>query len=175
MSDTHTTAAGRRFRQRWLPHPLLTAILTGFWILLINDFSMGGLVLGLTLGILIPLYTTHFWPSPPRVKNWPGAAGYFFLVLWDIVVANVQVAYWILFWKNEQLQPKFFTVPLDVRVPEAIATLAGTITMTPGTVSADLSADGRALLVHGLHVPDADAAVATIKARYEARLLEIFR
>jgi multicomponent K+:H+ antiporter subunit E len=159
---------------RWLPHPLLTLVLTGFWLLLLNDFSMGGLVLGLGLGILIPLYTTNFWPTPPRVKSYPRAFVYFFLVLGDIVVANVQVAYWILFWRNDQLQPRFFTVPLEVRTPEAIATLAGTITMTPGTVSSDLSADGRALLVHGLHVPDVDDAVRTIKTRYEARLLEIF-
>ena len=127
------TATKRGLRERWLPHPLLTAVLTGFFLLLLNRLSMGGLVLGLLLGILIPLYTTNFWPTPPRIKNWPAAAGYFFLVLWDIAVANVQVAYWILFWKNEQLQPKFFTVPLDIRVPEGIATLAGTITLTPTT------------------------------------------
>jgi len=159
---------------RWLPHPLLTLVLTGFWLLLLNDFSMGGLVLGLGLGILIPLYTTNFWPTPPRVKSYPRAFVYFFLVLGDIVVANVLVAYWILFWRNDQLQPRFFTVPLEVRTPEAIATLAGTITMTPGTVTSDLSADGRALLVHGLHVPDVDDTIHTIKTRYEARLLEIF-
>jgi multicomponent K+:H+ antiporter subunit E len=175
MSDSRiTTVDGSSFRQRWLPHPLLTATLAAFWILLLNGFSMGGLVLGLAMGILIPLYTTNFWPNPPRVKSWPAAASYFFLVLWDIIVANVQVAYWILFRRADQLQSTFFTVPLDIRVPEGIATLAGTITMTPGTVSADLSADGRALLVHGLHVPHPEDAVATIKSRYEARLLEIF-
>jgi multicomponent K+:H+ antiporter subunit E len=47
--------------------------------------------------------------------------------------------------------------------------------MTPGTLSAELSADGRALLVHGLHVPDPPALVAEIRQRYEAPLLEIFR
>lgn len=165
---------GRSLTERWLPHPLLTVVLTGFWLLLLNDVSVGGLVLGLAMGIVIPLYTTHFWPSPPRIKSYPKALAYFFLALWDIVVANVLVSYWILFWKNEQLQSRFFTVPLELRRPEAIVTLGGTITMTPGTVSCDLSADGRTLLVHGLHVPDEAGAVATIKSRYEARLLEIF-
>jgi multicomponent K+:H+ antiporter subunit E len=174
MTEAQAVHETRSFRQRWLPHPLLTLVLTGFWMLLLNDFSMGGLVVGLILGSLIPLYTTNFWPTPPRIKSYPKAAAYFFLVMWDIVVANVLVAYWILFWKNDQLQPKFFTVPLDIRVPEGIATLAGTITMTPGTVSSDLSADGKALLVHGLHVPDEAETIATIKSRYEARLLEIF-
>ena len=57
----------------------------------------------------------------------------------------------------------------DFKVPGA-----GTITMTPGTLSAELAADGGALLVHGLDVPDPDALVAEIKTRYEARLMEIF-
>lgn len=161
-------------RERWLPHPLLTVVLTGFWLLLLNDVSIGGIVVGLALGIVIPIYTTHFWPAPAPIRSYPKALAYFFLAIWDIIVANIQVAYWILFWRNDQLQSRFITIPLELRRPEAITTLAGTITMTPGTVSCDLSADGRALLVHGLHLPDEAAAVATIKARYEARLLEIF-
>jgi multicomponent K+:H+ antiporter subunit E len=46
MTEAHAVQETRSFRQRWLPHPLLTAVLTGFWLLLLNDFSMGGLVLG---------------------------------------------------------------------------------------------------------------------------------
>jgi multicomponent K+:H+ antiporter subunit E len=65
-------------------------------------------------------------------------------------------------------------VPLEIRAPEAITTLASTITLTPGTVSSDLSDDGRSLLVHCLDAPDGDEVVAQIKQRYEARLKEIF-
>ena len=66
-------------------------------------------------------------------------------------------------------------MPLDLQSPEAIATLAGTITMTPGTLSADVSADGRSLLVHCLDVSDVPATIAAIKSRYESRLMRIFR
>jgi multicomponent K+:H+ antiporter subunit E len=65
-------------------------------------------------------------------------------------------------------------VPLDVRLPEAITVLAGTITMTPGTVSADLSADHRSLLVHCLEADTPEETIATIKSRYESRLKRIF-
>jgi multicomponent K+:H+ antiporter subunit E len=58
--------------------------------------------------------------------------------------------------------------------PEAITMLAGTITLTPGTVSADLSDEGHSLLVHVLHTEDPDAVRDDIKSRYEARLKEIF-
>ena len=52
--------------------------------------------------------------------------------------------------------------------------LAGTITMTPGTLTADISACGRALLVHCLDTDDPDAVRDEIKQRYERRLKEIF-
>ncbi|MDP3547455.1 MAG: Na+/H+ antiporter subunit E, partial [Phreatobacter sp.] len=76
--------------------------------------------------------------------------------------------------RGDGLRSRYVTIPLDLTTPEAIAVLAGTITMTPGTVSADLSADGKALLVHCLDTDDPDATVAGIKMRYERRLKRMF-
>lgn len=159
---------------RLLPHPLLTLVLTVVWVLLANEPSAGSVLFGLFLGVVLPLLTRPFWPDRPVIRAPARVVEYGLLVLWDICVANVQVAYLILFKKPEELHSRFLVVPLDTRVPEAIVTLAGTITMTPGTVSCDVSADGRALLVHALDAPDPEEAVATIKRRYERRLLEIF-
>jgi multicomponent K+:H+ antiporter subunit E len=144
------------------------------WVLLANGPSAGSVVVGLVLGIVLPLLTRPFWPDRPVVRAPATVVEYALVVLWDICVANVQVAYLILFKRPEELRSRFLVVPLDTLVPEAIVTLAGTITMTPGTVSCDVSADGRALLVHALDAPDPEEAVATIKRRYERRLLEIF-
>ena len=159
---------------RLVPHPVLTWLITGVWILLVNDLSVGHLLLGLILGLAIPRITSAYWPDRPRIRR-PGVIlQYALIVLWDIIVSNIQVAYWVLFRRGDTLRSQFVTVPLDLTSPEAITVLAGTITMTPGTVSADVSADGRALLVHCLETEDPDATVAQIKCRYERRLLEIF-
>ena len=56
----------------------------------------------------------------------------------------------------------------------AIGLRPQTSSLTPGTVSSDVSADGRFLLVHALDVADAAAEIARIKTRYEAPLLRIF-
>ncbi|MFZ1429870.1 MAG: Na+/H+ antiporter subunit E [Geminicoccaceae bacterium] len=157
-----------------LPHPLLSLTLTLVWMALANEVSLGSLVMGLILGVLVPIGTAAFWPDRPRVRRPLKIVEYGLVVLYDIVVANLQVARLILFVPNDQLRSRYVTIPLALTSPEAITVLAGTITMTPGTVSAELSADGGALLVHGLDVPDPDALVAEIKARYEARLMEIF-
>ena len=87
----------------------------------------------------------------------------------DRVVARI-----VLFMPRRDLRPAWIVIPLELRRPEAITSLAATITLTPGTVSCDLSEDGRALLVHCLHAPDPDAVRIEIQERYEARLKEIF-
>ena len=96
------------------------------------------------------------------------------IVLWDIIVANLQVAWIVLTVPNAKLKPAWIAIPLELKQPEAITLLAGTITLTPGTVSADLSAEGHSLLVHVLHTDDPDGVRDEIKSRYERRLLEIF-
>lgn len=159
---------------RLLPHPLLTLLLVAVWQMLVNYVSLGTLVFGLILGILIPLLTAPYWPDRPRLKNPAMIVEFILVVLWDIVVANVSVAKIIMFKRNEDMRPTWVTVPLDLRSPEAITVLAGTITMTPGTVSADVAADGRSLLVHCLDAADPDSVRDDIKQRYERRLREIF-
>ena len=91
----------------------------------------------------------------------------------DILVANMAVAKLIL-GKPERLRPAFVEVPLDTDNEFVITVLASVVSLTPGTVSADISADRRTLLVHGLDVEDRAALVASIKQRYEAPLKEIF-
>jgi len=159
---------------RLFPHPILSVVIVLVWLCLVNDFSVGQLLLGAIISVIIPLQTNPYWPGRPQIRRAFNIAEYALVVLWDIVISNIQVAYWVLFRRADTLRSRFITVPLDLRTPEAITVLAGTITMTPGTVSADVSADQRALLVHCLETDDPDAVVAQIKSRYERRLKEIF-
>lgn len=163
-----------KLMRRLLPHPVLTLLLTLTWVLTVNSFTLNSLVFGFLLGLLIPFLTQPFWPQQLRMKHPLKIAAYIFLVMWDIVVANITVARIVLFKPNAKRQPAWVTIPLDLRTPEAITVLAGTITMTPGTVSADLSAEGHALLVHCLDCENVDEVRDEIKQRYERRLMEIF-
>lgn len=160
---------------RWLlPHPLLTVVLGLVWIVLQNDITAGMVVFGIILGIIIPLMTSIWWPDTPKGFRMGRMVIYTFIVIWDIIVANIQVAWIVLTVPNSKLKPAWIVVPLELKQPEAITVLAGTITLTPGTVSSDLSDEGHSLLVHVLHTDDPDAVRDDIKTRYERRLLEIF-
>lgn len=160
-------------QRRLIPHPALTVLLIVVWMLLSNDMSVGGLLLGSVFGIVLPIFTAPFWPGRPDVRLGAGLA-FVGLVVWDIIVANFAVARLILFRRNRDLAARWLIVPIDLKTPEAITVLAATISLTPGTVTADVSACGRYLLVHALDAPDPDAEIARIKARYETRLLRVF-
>lgn len=160
---------------RWLlPHPFLTLLLAVVWTLLQNEVSAGMVVFGVILGVLIPWGTSIWWPDTPRGVRLGKMSTYCVMVMWDIVVANIEVAWIVLTVPNSKLKPAWIDVPLELRQPEAITMLAGTITLTPGTVSADLSDRGTSLLVHVLHTDDPDGVRDEIKTRYERRLKEIF-
>jgi multicomponent K+:H+ antiporter subunit E len=159
---------------RLIPHPLLSLTLVLVWLGLVNTFTLGNLILGTAFGLVIPMLTAAYWPNRPRIARPLKIGEYMVIVLWDIVVANVQVAMIILFRREPNIRSHWIPIPLELTSAEAITVLAGTITMTPGTVSATLSADGRCILVHCLHTDDPDAVRDEIKTRYERRLLEIF-
>lgn len=158
-----------------LPHPLLSALLLLVWLLLVNSLSPGAVIFGAAVALLIPPVSTRFWIRAPHTTR-PGVLLRLVpLVLWDILVANIAVAWIVVTRPAGKLRPQFLEVPLDITDPYAITALASIITLTPGTVSVQLNADDGILHVHALDCPDAGAAVDKIKARYEKPLGELFQ
>jgi multicomponent Na+:H+ antiporter subunit E len=73
----------------------------------------------------------------------------------------------------ERLRPAILAVPLDVRSAGGTVLFADMVTLTPGTTSLEVSADGRTLYVHALDAPDQAAAIAGMKSTLEARAREV--
>ena len=143
------------------------------WLMLNESTSVGHVLLGLALALAIPWFTEAYRPDKPRLRRFATAARLARVVLGDIVRSNLVVARQVL-GPEHRLRPAFVWVPLDIRDPHGIVALAGIITLTPGTLSSELSDDRRHLLVHAFNVDDEQALIAEIKQRYEAPLREIF-
>lgn len=161
--------------RRSLPHPVLSGLLLVCWLWLNNTLAPGQIVLGGAIAIAIPYFTRRFWPEPLVMRHPARMIEFGAVVLYDIVVANLQVAALIL-GPRSRLAPGFVRVPLDLRTDFAVTVLASTVTLTPGTISVEIEDDGaggRALVVHALRCLDPPALVRSIKHRYERRLKEI--
>lgn len=159
--------------RRWFPHPHLTLLLALIWLALVNTIEPGHVLLGLFLGWAIVWLTRDFLLNVPHLRR-PVAFGLFIIkVFYDIVLANLHVARLVL-GPKDRLQPAFVEVPMAIEDEFLLSLLACVVSLTPGTVSAGLSADHKTLLLHALDVSDTDALIAEVKSRYEAPLLEIF-
>ncbi|MBU2925629.1 Na+/H+ antiporter subunit E [Colwellia sp. 4_MG-2023] len=172
-------------RFKWLPTPIRSLLLFVVWLLLNNSVSTGHIVLAIILAIVIPLATNPFRTKQPLVLKPMLALRHLMLVLYDIVTANLEVAILIL-GPTKKLTPGFVKVPLDLTHSMPITILASTVSLTPGTVSAEVypwrecftegeKPEQRFLLIHVLNLTDEEALINTIKQRYEAPLKEIFQ
>lgn len=156
-----------------LPNPQLTAAFWILWMLLGNEWSAAQALLGLFVAWLVPVLMRPFWQPALRVRHPLLLIAFLMRMQVDIIRANWGVARRILGSMGE-LRPAFVEVPLDVRNEFVITVLTSVISLTPGTVVADVSPDRRRLLVHTLDTRDPAALVNEIKERYERRLMEIF-
>ncbi|HLV78554.1 MAG TPA: Na+/H+ antiporter subunit E [Marinobacter sp.] len=154
------------------PQPWLSLILFLTWQVLSEGVSGGSVVLGLILAWVIPQLTQSFWPERPRFRKPWLMPGYLLKVVWDITIASFVVARLIL--STRKPKPAFISYPLHLQHPLAISILASTVSLTPGTVSADISDDQKLLLIHALNAGDDNEVIEEIYNRYEKPLMEMF-
>lgn len=170
--------------KRLFPMPLLSLAIGALWLALNNTLAPGHWLLALLLGWLVPHFGRPAAEMAPAVsaprRLWLGTR-LLARLLTDILLANLSVAKRILFIPERSLSPCLVTVDLRLEAPMAVALLAGIVTLTPGTVSADIAeagddASGRfRLLVHALDAPEPAALVAEIRERYEDLILEMLQ
>lgn len=164
-------------RNSVLATPLRSVLLFLVWCALHNSVSPVVLLSGVILALVIPWVSRGFRDTQPKIKRYGLFGRYLLMVLWDIVVANLQVVKVVL-GRNSALKPGFVLLPLDLKEPLPLTILAATICLTPGTVSAELlprETDApQYLLLHVLDLQDENALIRELKQRYEAPLQEIF-
>ena len=156
----------------WFPTPYHSILLWLVWQIL-HDFRRGHMVLGAVFAIVIPWIVAPLSEEAAVAKKPIKAVTYTFRLLIDIVVSNYDVAKRVL-QSNRNLKPAFIAVPLDINEPVPLTIFTSSVSLTPGTVSVELSDDRKWLYVHVLHLEDEQALIKLIKDRYEAPLKEIF-
>lgn len=161
--------------RRLLPHPWLSLILMLMWLMLVQSIAPGHWLLGAALGWAIGRLADRWLVLGAfRLSRPDLILRLSFHVLIDIVKANLEVAVMVL-GRTERLRPAFIVVPLDVEHELATTALISIVSLSPGTLCAELSDDRRALLVHVLDLEEEAALVSLIKSRYETPLKEIFQ
>lgn len=94
----------------------------------------------------------------------------------ELVVASLRVAYDVLTIKNH-MQPAVIAIPLEAKTDLEITLLTNFITLTPGTLSIDVSQDRKTLYIHEVYVKsgDVEQVRTQIKEGFEKKILDITR
>jgi len=144
------------------------------WALAGGRVSLSSLTVGFVLGYLVLWLAQPVMPPSRYFSRLPGAirfAGYF---LWQLLLSNLRVAYDVVT-PHLYMRPGIVAIPLDAKTDQEITLLANLITLTPGTLSLDVSEDRKFLYVHAMFVDDVESFRKEIKDGFERRLLELMR
>lgn len=144
------------------------------WALASGHISLPSLAIGFVLGFVVLWFAQPMMGPSRYFRRLPIAIRFAGFFLWQLVLSNLRVAYDVIT-PRLHMQPGVVAVPLDAKTDQEITLLANLITLTPGTLSLDVSKDRRTLYVHAMFVDSPDSVRDSIKNGFERRLLELIR
>jgi multicomponent Na+:H+ antiporter subunit E len=155
---------------------LWNVLLALAWMGMTEDFTPQSLAVGFTLGFLVLLIARRIVGGPSYLSKVEKTFKLLLFGLWELVLANLRVAHDVLT-PRYFMRPGIVAIPLDARTDAEITLLANLITLTPGTLSLDVSADRRVLYIHVMYIDDddLDSIRRDIKEGFERRVLEVLR
>jgi len=153
---------------------LFNIILALVWAFITGSFKPSTLLAGFVLGFVILFFTRRIVGAPDYGRKVWRVLNLFSFFMIELIKANLRVAYDVLT-PGLQIRPGVVAIPLDAQTDTEITLLANLITLTPGTLSLDVSADRRVLYIHAMYIDDPEHVRQQIKNGFERRVLEVLR
>lgn len=155
---------------------LLTFVLAIGWAAATGSFAAGNLLFGAIVAVAALLLVRARIQRPGVMRRMGRMLSLAWLFLVELIVSAVRVAVLVLRPNmNRHLKPGIIAFPLTVTRDAEITLLANMITLTPGTLSVDVSDDRKVLYVHAVSVSDRDALVRDIAGGFERKIIEAFQ
>ena len=153
---------------------LINNMLMLVWVALSGDFTFANFIFGFFLGFIALWMSSREHKGKKYFKLLPNALTFMLFFLYELIKANIQVAYEVMT-PTLYMEPGIVRVPLDAKTDLEITLLANLISLTPGTLSLDVSENGQFLFVHTMYVHDKEEFIYSIKNGFERKVLELLR
>lgn len=155
-------------------HFLTNILLMLIWVFLTGEYNFYNFFFGFIFSFLIIWLIDSGTGESKYVRIVPRIVSFFFFFNYELIKANLEVAYEVMT-PGLRVTPGIVRIPLDVETDFEISFLANLITLTPGTLSLDISDDKKVLYVHSMYIKDKDQFIWSIKNGFERRILKITR
>ncbi len=153
---------------------VLNALLAIIWMLLANDPTVVGFVVGYAIGMLFLFALRRFFKEPFYLRKVWATFKLLALFAKELVLSNIAVIGHILR-PRLNVRPGVFAYRTELRSDWEITILSCLITLTPGTLTLEVSPDQGTLYIHAIDIRDADELKAQIKGTFERAIREVTR
>ena len=153
---------------------LTNLLLALAWMAMIGSPGWAHFLTGFLVSYLALAWLSSMVGHSGYFRKLPASIGFAVFIVYELILANLRVAYDVVT-PQANRSPAVIGVPLDAETDAEITLLANLITLTPGTLSLDLSDDRKTLYVHAMFADDVDAFCREIKDGFERRVLELLR
>jgi multicomponent Na+:H+ antiporter subunit E len=144
------------------------------WAMLGGNFNLANVVVGFLVGYGVLLLAQRGIGTSPYFRRLRRVISFIGFFLWELLLANLRVAHDVVT-PPLYARPGVIAIPLEARTAVEVTLLANLLTLTPGTLSLDVSDDGRVLYLHAMFIDDPERFRRRIKDGLERRLLEVLR
>jgi len=153
----------------------LAIVLALIWASITGNFSLPNILLGIAVSIFALFFIRKEFAPPVYLLKIQRAFSLALLFLYELALSAFRVSALVLSPNlKSKLKPGIIAFPLRVTTDVQITLLANLITLTPGTLSIDVSKDRKFLYVHAISVPDKQALIDDIANGFEAKIIEVF-
>lgn len=148
--------------------------LAAVWALAVGELTLGNLLIGFALGYVVLWLVRGLLGTQDYCARILWIIEFMLYFLWELVKANLRVAFDVVT-PRHYMRPGILALPLDAESDMEITLLANTISLTPGTLSLNVSDDRKVLYIHHMYISDPKQQKQALKHGFERRLLRILR
>ncbi len=153
---------------------ILNLIIALVWMLLHSTIDASTFIIGYLLGLLFIFGLRGFFNQPFYLKKVWAIWKLFVLFLKELILSNITVIKHVLKPKLN-IRPGIFALETELKSSGEITLLASLITLTPGTLTLEVSPDQKTLYIHAMDIEDAEELVQSIKDSFEKAIMEVTR
>jgi len=152
----------------------INLLLAFVWSALNDSFSVSGLLVGFIIGYAVLYVLQPLFGQKRYFTSLADGIKLILFFLYELLISSLKVG-WDVLSPVQNSKPAVIAVPIDTATDAELTVLANLVSLTPGSLSLDISDDHSHLLVHAMFVDDPDAFIHEIKRGMEQRVLEAMR
>lgn len=152
---------------------LTNIVLAIVWIFLTGHFTYTNFIFGFVLGYIVILLTRPLEGCSKYSRKIPSVIGFALFFIWELLKANFRLAYDVVT-PRDYMRPGIVSYKLEAESDIEITLLMNLISLTPGTLSLDVSSDKKVLYIHAIYVGETQEFREEMR-QFECRLLEVLR